>query len=126
MHDNTTRRGLGVAIFIVAILGIAAVGAAYLLVSKVGRAGGVANDPAYVAAVSYPGPATGGAGGAWERGRLRGDGRPADAGPRDGRSLDRRVGRGDLRGGFPARGDGARDALRRERRDAPGGGGRGG
>ncbi|HKZ63492.1 MAG TPA: hypothetical protein VJ400_03515, partial [Thermoplasmata archaeon] len=58
MHDNTTRRGLGVAIFIVAILGIAAVGAAYLLVSKVGRAGGVANDPAYVAAMSYAGPAT--------------------------------------------------------------------
>ena len=58
MQGNGTRRGLGIAIVLAAVLGLAAVGTAALLLPRVGRVGGVAGDPAYVAAISYAGPAT--------------------------------------------------------------------
>src|SRR3990172_4267323 len=55
MEGNRTRLGLGIALIVVATLGLAAFGTTLLLRN---RGGDVANDPAYVAAMSYAGPRT--------------------------------------------------------------------
>src|SRR2546422_3324866 len=56
MEPNRKGRTLGIAIFVIALLGIAALGVTSLLASFGGRAGGVASDPAYVGAMAYAGP----------------------------------------------------------------------
>lgn len=55
MEANRTRLGLGIALIVVAVLGLAAFGT-NLLPGM--RGGDVASDPAYVAAMSYAGPKT--------------------------------------------------------------------
>src|SRR3989442_115538 len=58
MEPNRNGRTLGIAILVMAVLGLSAVAATSLLVPSSGRAGGVAKDPAYATAMSYAGPAT--------------------------------------------------------------------
>ena len=90
MDSDRNRRTLGIAIFVMALLGISALGATSLLASWSGRAGGVASDPAYASTMAYAGPATDVAGStemaATESGRgdaaLAGTATPADAGTR--------------------------------------------
>src|SRR2546422_8420072 len=55
MEANRTRLGLGIALIAVAVLGLAAVGTT-LRAGTHGR--DVANDPAYISAMSYAGPKT--------------------------------------------------------------------